>query len=125
MQRYARTLMGAVSFLVAGMGAGTALAQEVNLYTTREPGLIKPLLEAFTEKTGIKVNTVFVKDGLGERVAAEGQNSPADVLMVVDFGNLIDLVDRNVTQPVQSKVLEDAIPANLRDKLQHLPSPAA
>ncbi len=116
MQRYARRLIGAVSFVAAGMTAGAALAQEVNLYTTREPGLIKPLLDAFTEKTGVKVNTVFVKDGLGERVAAEGQNSPADVLMVVDFGNLIDLVDRNVTQPVQSKVLEEAIPANLRDK---------
>ncbi len=89
-------------------------AQEVNLYTTREPKLILPILEAFTKERGIKVNTVFVKDGLIERVKAEGEKSPADVLMTVDVGNLIDLVENGVTQPVSSKVLNDAIPANLR-----------
>ena len=51
-------------------------AQEVNLYTTREPGLIQPLLDAFTKSTGIKVNSIFVKDGLAERVAAEGASRP-------------------------------------------------
>jgi iron(III) transport system substrate-binding protein len=97
----------------------TALSAEVNLYTTREQGLIDPLLAKFTAATGIKVNTVFVRDGLAERVAAEGRRSPADVLMVVDFGNLIDLVDRGVTQPVRSPVLEAAIPAQLRDPQGH------
>ena len=97
-------------------GAGSAVAQEVNLYTTREPGLIRPLLETFTAKTKIKVNTVFVKDGLAERVAAEGARSPADVLMTVDFGNLVELVDKGVTQPIKSAALEAAIPAHLRDK---------
>ena len=89
-------------------------AQEVNLYTTREPGLIKPLLDAFTTSTGIKVNAIFVKDGLAERVTAEGAQSPADVLMTVDFGNLLDLSDKGLTQPVQSAVLEKAVPAHLR-----------
>ena len=103
--------------LVAGLLIAlspSANAGEVNLYTTREPGLIKPLLDAFTVKTGVRVNTVFIKDGLGERVAAEGSRSPADVLMTVDFGNLVDLVEKNVTQRVNSPAL-DAIPANLRD----------
>lgn len=100
---------------VAAFWASGASAQDLNLYTTREPGLIKPLLEAFTASSGIKVNTVFVKDGLAERVQAEGDKSPADVLMTVDFGNLVDLVDKGLTQPVQSAVLESAIPANLRD----------
>jgi len=89
-------------------------AEEVSLYTTREPGLIQPLLEAFTKESGVKVNTVFVKDGLIERVKAEGEKSPADVLMTVDIGNLIDLVESGVTQPVQSQTLESVIPANLR-----------
>ena len=89
-------------------------AQEVNLYTTREPKLILPILEAFTKEHGVKVNTVFVKDGLIERVKAEGDKSPADVLMTVDVGNLIDLVENGVTQPVSSKVLDAAIPQNLR-----------
>ncbi|MDO5371101.1 Fe(3+) ABC transporter substrate-binding protein [Paracoccus sp. (in: a-proteobacteria)] len=95
--------------------AGTAAAQEVNLYTSREPGLVEPLLQAFTESTGIAVNTVFLKDGLVERLASEGESSPADVLMAVDVGNLVDLVERDLTQPVESEVLSAAIPENLRD----------
>ena len=105
------------SALVAGMLLAMPLgaqAQEVNLYTTREPGLIKPLLDAFTKSTGVKVNAIFVKDGLAERVTAEGDKSPADVLMTVDFGNLLDLTDKGLTQPIQSAVLQNAIPANLR-----------
>jgi len=99
-----------LTFLAAG-----ANATEVNLYTTREPKLIQPLLDDFTQDTGIKVNTVFIKDGLLERVKAEGEKSPADVLMAVDIGNLVDLVQGGVTQAVSSKTLEDVIPANLRD----------
>jgi iron(III) transport system substrate-binding protein len=106
--------------LLALAGAATALAlpahaaDEVSLYTTREPKLIQPLLDAFTRDSGIQVNTVFVKDGLLERVRAEGAKSPADVLMTVDIGNLLDLVDGGLTQPVRSGALADAIPANLR-----------
>ncbi|MBY5591145.1 Fe(3+) ABC transporter substrate-binding protein [Rhizobium leguminosarum] len=92
-----------------------AAAAEINLYTTREPALIAPLLEAFTKSTGTKVNTVFLKDGLAERVASEGASSPADILMAVDAGNLVDLVDKGVTQPVESPVLNSAIPEQLRD----------
>ena len=105
------------SALVAAMLLALPLgarAQEVNLYTTREPGLIKPLLDAFTTSTGVKVNAIFVKDGLAERVTAEGDKSPADVLMTVDFGNLLDLTDKGLTQPIQSAVLQSAVPANLR-----------
>jgi len=100
--------------LVATVSTPVLAQGEVNLYTTREPKLILPILESFTTDTGVKVNTVFVKDGLIERVKAEGVKSPADVLMTVDIGNLIDLVEQGVTQPVQSEVLDAAIPANLR-----------
>ncbi|WP_295041966.1 Fe(3+) ABC transporter substrate-binding protein [uncultured Paracoccus sp.] len=105
----------APAVLFASLAAGAVHAQEVNLYTSREPGLVEPLLAAFTESTGVKVNTVFLKDGLAERVAAEGESSPADLLMAVDMGNLADLVDKGLTQPVDSQVLGDAIPENLRD----------
>jgi iron(III) transport system substrate-binding protein len=91
----------------------------VSIYTTREPGLIQPLLDSFSSSTGIKVNTVFLKDGLAERVASEGESSPADILMAVDAGNLVDLVDKGVTQPVESAVLSEAIPAQLRDANGH------
>lgn len=96
-------------------GAGVSTAQELNLYTSREPGLIDPLLKAFTDSTGITVNTIFLKDGLAERVASEGEASPADILMAVDVGNMADLVEKGLTQPVESDVLTTAIPENLRD----------
>ncbi len=99
---------------LAALAAPAATAAEVNVYTTREPGLFAPLAKAFTEKTGIKVNTVFVKDGLAERVAAEGAASPADLLMTVDVGVLAELVDKGVTRPLTSAVVEAAVPADLR-----------
>ena len=99
--------------------ASSVSAEEVNLYTTREPRLIQPLLDEFAKDTGVKVNTVFVKDGLIERVKAEGDKSPADILMTVDIGNLLDLVEAGVTQPVDSDVLRDAIPENLRGNDNH------
>jgi len=110
-----RRLVAAAVFYLAA-AATPAAAQEVNLYTTREPGLIQPLIDAFTKSSGIKVSAIFVKDGLAERVAAEGTRSPADILMTVDLGNLLDLVEKGLAQPVQSAVLEKAIPANLRGK---------
>ncbi|RSZ36069.1 MULTISPECIES: Fe(3+) ABC transporter substrate-binding protein [unclassified Variovorax] len=99
---------------ITALPAQAAAAEELTLYTTREPALIQPLISAFSAQSNIKVNTVFVKDGLLERVKAEGARSPADVLMTVDIGNLMDLVDGGVTQPVKSAALESAIPANLR-----------
>ncbi|OXH83157.1 iron ABC transporter substrate-binding protein, partial [Burkholderia multivorans] len=82
----------ALSFAATALAPLAHAADEVSLYTTREPKLIQPLLDAFTKQSGVKVNTVFVKDGLLERVKAEGAQSPADVLMTVDIGNLLDLV---------------------------------
>lgn len=105
---------------LAFVGAVSAFAQgEVYVYSTREPGLVQPLLDAFTAETGIRVNALHGAQGLAERVAAEGVNSPADVLMTVDYGSLIDLVDRGLTQAIQSDVLNTAIPENLRDPGGH------
>lgn len=110
-----RTMLGGLALAIGSLsGAAMADGEEINLYTTREPGLIIPLLDAFTAETDIKVNTVFVKDGLIERVKAEGTRSPADLLMTVDIGNLLDLVEAQITQPVDSATLQEAIPANLR-----------
>jgi iron(III) transport system substrate-binding protein len=102
--------------LAAFAAAATpAPADEVNVYTYREPGLIKPALDAFTKNTGIRVNTLFAADGLAERMRAEGSNSPADLLIAVDIGRLQQAIDLGVTQPVKSDVLEKAIPAQFRD----------
>lgn len=112
----AKTLFTALSLITA---AGAATAAEVSIYTTREPGLIQPLLDSFKASTGIAVNTVFLKDGLAERVASEGESSPADILMAVDAGNLVDLVEKGVTQPIESEALKAAIPEQLRDADGH------
>lgn len=100
--------------LFAGLAAGPAMAQSVNLYTTREPALLNPVIEAFTKDTGIKVNAVFLKDGLQERVAAEGANSPADVMLVVDVGQIDGIAKAGITQPVKSDVVDKIVPAQLR-----------
>jgi len=116
LKRRGAALGRAVLFAAIAFAAGSTLAaeDEVNVYTTREPGLIQPLLDVFTKETGIKANAVFTESGIAERLAAEGENSPADVIMVVDYGMLEDMVERGLTQPVHSDVLDAAVPENLR-----------
>nr|MCU0825810.1 extracellular solute-binding protein [Tabrizicola sp.] len=92
-----------------------ALAQEINVYSHRQPELIQPLVDAFTAETGIKVNVAFVDKGMAERLVAEGDRSPADLVLTVDIARLMQIVDADVVQPVQSDVLEANIPAELRD----------
>ena len=90
-------------------------AGEVNIYSYREPGLINPLLETFSKETGIKTNVVFASNGLIERLAAEGKNSPADLLLTQESGLLLQAVNAGVTQPMHSDTIDAAIPASLRD----------
>ena len=100
-------------FLATATLASPALA-DVNIYTTRQPELIQPVIDAFTAETGIAVNLAFVEEGIVERLKAEGARSPADLVMTVDIANLQQIVDAGVIQPVESAVLAAAIPANLR-----------
>ncbi len=96
-----------------------AIAAEVNIYSHRQPDLIQPLLDAFTAETGIAVNVAFVDKGLVERLVAEGDRSPADLVLTVDIARLMQVVEADVTQPVQSDVLEANIPAEFRDANDH------
>ncbi len=102
-----------------GLATPASADEAVNIYSYREPGLIEPLLTAFTAKTGIKTNVVFAKNGLVERLAAEGRNSPADLLLTNEFGLLTRAVEAGTTQPVHSNVIDEAIPASLRDPDGH------
>ncbi len=116
--------VAAVMAACASVAPTEALAQskpagEVNIYSFREPKLIQPVLAAFTSQTGIKANIVFAPNGLIERMASEGRNSPADVLLTNEFGLLLQAVGAGVTQPVKSDALTSAIPANLRDSDGH------
>ena len=82
-----------------------ALAEEVNVYSYRQPDLIAPLTEAFTKETGIDVNVVFLNKGLVERLKAEGDLSPADLIFTVDISRLLAAKEAGVTQSVKSDVL--------------------
>src|SRR3954452_12672619 len=83
--------------------APPALAQsgEVNVYSYREQKLIQPLFDEFTKDTGIKVNVVSAGSGLEQRIATEGTNSPADILLSVDVARLQDAVNAGITQPIK------------------------
>lgn len=95
--------------------AAPALAEELNVYSYRQPELIAPLTEAFTEETGIKVNVAFLNKGMVERLQAEGDRSPADIVLTVDVARLAAVVDAGVTQPVQSETLSEHVPAAYHD----------
>ncbi|WP_405405172.1 Fe(3+) ABC transporter substrate-binding protein [Paracoccus sp. Ld10] len=97
-----------------GATAMPALAQEVNVYSHRQPELIQPLVDAFTAETGIAVNVAFVDKGMVERLQAEGDRSPADLVLTVDVARLGEVKDAGVLQSVEDPALE-AIPAALRD----------
>lgn len=90
-------------------------AEEVNVYSYRQPFLTDPIFDAFTAETGIKVNTVFAKNGLIERLENEGRNSPADLVLVANVGDLAAAVDAGVTQAVDNAVLKSNIPESFRD----------
>ncbi len=64
------------SALSALMATSALAAGEVNIYSYRQPELIKPLLDEFTKETGITTNVLFLDKGLVERITAEGANSP-------------------------------------------------
>ena len=91
------------------------LAQEINVYSHRQPELIQPLVDAFTKETGITVNVAFVDKGMAERLQAEGDRSPADLVLTVDIARLLQIAEADVLQPVHSDVLDANIPADLRD----------
>jgi iron(III) transport system substrate-binding protein len=100
-------------------GINAAAAQTVNIYSYRQPDLIKPVLDAFTAETGIKTEVLFLDKGLEERIAAEGANSPADVILTVDIARLSKTVDAGVTQALDDATVNGNIPAEYRDPSGH------
>ncbi len=116
--RLARVLLFA--FFGLALGGPAAAADEVNVYSARQEALILPLLERFEQETGIEVNLVTAKaDALLKRLESEGRSTPADVLITTDAGRLQRAKDAGVLQPVDSPVLRERIPANLRDRDNH------
>lgn len=94
----------------------TAHADQVVVYSARIEQLIKPMFDAFTQETGIKVKYTTDNEGaLLARLQAEGKNTPADMLITADAGNLWAAAQAGLLKPVKSEILESNIPAHLRD----------
>ena len=91
-------------------------ADELTIYTSRQPQLIEPIVEKFSLETGIKVNFLSGNaQELMERIDVEGDNSPADIFMTVDAGVLWQAAERDIFSSTNSKILEENIPSYLRD----------
>ena len=106
-------------FFVTLFFSSSIFASEVNIYSYRQPFLIEPLTTAFTDKTGIKVNIVYLRKGMIERMKAEGKRSPADVVLTVDISRLSALVEAGLTQQVVSQTLSTNVPEKYRDPAGH------
>lgn len=106
--------------LVLGFGGTPVQAEEdsvVNIYSARKEALILPLLERFKAETGIDFRLVTGKaDGLLKRIEIEGESTPADVFITVDAGRLQRAKAAGILQPIDSPVLNEAIPPYLRDE---------
>lgn len=94
--------------------SSTAFSETVNIYSYRQPDLIKPLLDVFTKQTGIETKVQFLKKGMVEKLSAEGKNSPADVIFTTDIGRLSAIVAKDLAQPVSSEAINANIPENFR-----------
>ena len=103
--------MLAITFVTVG----SSFAKEVNLYTSRHYDSDDALYQKFTDKTGIKVNVISGKGkALMERLASEGASSPADVFITVDAGNLWKVQKDGMFQSINSSMVDNIVPANLR-----------
>ncbi len=94
--------------------SNNSYSDELNIYSHRQPYLLKPFLDAYKSKTGIKLNVVYSSKGLAQRLASEGKNTPADLILTVDIGRLYIYKDKNLLAKVKSKILTDNIPQHLR-----------
>ncbi|MGK7921311.1 MAG: Fe(3+) ABC transporter substrate-binding protein [Trichodesmium sp.] len=110
------TAMATVAIAELGKSnRGLAQGNAINLYSSRHYDTDQVLYDSFTKKTGIKVNLIEGKgEELIERIKSEGANSPADVFITVDAGNLWRAQGQGILQPVSSSILNSKIPANLR-----------
>ncbi len=100
---------------LAGIAQPASAGGEVNVYSYRQEFLIRPLLDKFTEKTGIAVNVQYVKGGILKRMQEEGDASVADLVLTADIATLSQHAEADTFQAVKSPVLEANIPAQYRD----------
>mgnify|MGYP003383445536 FL=1 len=110
------TLTRLLAALALSAAALPVLAEGIVVYSARNEQLIKPLFDAYTRDTGVQIRFITDKEGpLMARLKAEGKNTPADVLLTVDAGNLWQASEEGLLRPIRSQILETNVPAHLRD----------
>ena len=115
MKRIQRSIAALSLALTLGI-SGLAYGQELVVYSARIENLIKPVFDLYTAETGVKVKYLTDQEPvLLQRIKAEGDNTPADLLLTVDAGNLWHAANEGVLHPVDSEVLTKNIPEHLRD----------
>lgn len=100
---------------LTSIGYSANAEDKLTVYSYRQAFLVEPIIQRFTDETGIGVDVVFAKDGIAERIAREGRLSPVDLVLTSDFSRLVELVDKDLTSPVKSTLLENNIPVQYRD----------
>ncbi len=109
-------LLPLITITASLLSALPAAAEEVVVYSSRNEQLIKPLFDAYTKETGVSVRFITDKEGpLIERLKAEGTNTPADLLITVDAGNLWYAAHEGLLRPIDSAPLKTNVPEALRD----------
>jgi len=90
-------------------------ANEVNVYTSRHYDSDDELYEKFKNNTGIKVNIISGKgDALMERLKSEANNSPADIFLTTDAGNLWKIQKEGLFLSINSENIKSIVPSNFR-----------
>ena len=112
--RFRTRLAAGLTALLVTVTSTVAMATEINIYSHRQQFLLQPFLDAFTAETGIGTRVVYASKGLAQRLLAEGEASPADVILTVDIARLSEYADLDLLAPVDSPVLTANVPAHLR-----------
>jgi len=116
-RRKAMTLLTAMLGCFGSVGA--VWATEINIYSSRSPELVQPMLDAYTAETGVTFNILYLAKGMAQRLEAEGDATPADVILTVDIARLSELDDMDIFAAVDSPVLMANIPEKWRDHDHH------
>jgi iron(III) transport system substrate-binding protein len=110
-----RALLLTLALATTSFTASFAQAEQVNIYSFRQPFLIEPILAEFTKETGIETKVVFAKKGLIQRLKREGELSPAALVLTSDFNKLLQLKEEGLSQSIELSDTLKSIPNQFRD----------
>jgi iron(III) transport system substrate-binding protein len=114
-----RLLLLTLALATSMLAANLVQAEQVNIYSFRQPFLIEPILTEFTKSTGIETKVIFSKKGLIQRLEREGNLSPADIVLTSDFNKLLQLKEQGLSQAFELSDTLNTIPKQFRDPENH------